>query len=318
MPNEQEILRENISTFRQLLTEAVADKRIVNAINNYQYIYIYYEGDETISKGYRTIRPMRLGLLQSKTTDKDGNPIPNHNGELALRAWQDKGDSDSFKWGDKKGRRRPEHEYWSDRPGWRLFFVDNISEVLPTGLRFVDKNGKVMIPPKYKETDKQIPTAIAYVSISQDKEMMVKGTDSLDQPDMVAQKVDKSAFAGQAKRFQDFFDVTKRGKNITKDNLQGLYDMIRLQKKKSPNNYLVVLDKYGNFRTIHISQKDKLPQKAIIGNLMTLYDKMIRPPASSDTEMKKFVDRTKQNISKNVPVKENIEKFPIVRKTFFK
>lgn len=317
MQSETKILRDNIDTFRHLITESVVDNRLMDAINNYKYVYIYYDGDETISKGYRTIRPMRLGLLQTKTTDKKGNPIENHNGELALRAWQEKGDSDSFKWGDKIGRRRSEHEYWGNKPGWRLFLVNNITEVLPNGQRFVDDDGKVDLPPKYKETDKFIPTAIAHVTIPKEKEMAIDGTDSVNEPDKIAQKVDKSAFASQAKKFRDFHNVTKQNKRITKDTVNGLYDMIRKQKKKSPNDYMVALDKYGNFRTVHVSQKDKYPKEVFVGNLMSLYDKMVRPPISSDIEMRRFVDKTKNNLKSKLP-KDNITNTPIERKSFLK
>ena len=309
MLNESKILINNISNFRQLLTEATTDNRIVDAINNYKYIYIYYEGDDTVQKGYRTIRPFRLGALKSNTEN---------NGQLALRAWQDKGTSDSFKWGDKAGRRRSQHEYWDNVPGWRLFLVNNITEVLPTGLKFVDDNGKVIIPPKYKETDEQIPTAIAMISISQPQVMQTKGIDSLAEPDVIAQKVDKSAFAPQAKRFKDFYNVQAKNKRITKDTLQSLYDMIKRVRHKSPNNYLVVIDKSGNFRTINVTQKDKIPQDIIVGNLMSLYAKMVQPPVAQSTEMKNFVEKTKNELIKNTGAKENIEKNPIERKTFFK
>jgi hypothetical protein len=325
MLNETEILFNNISNFRQLLTEDAADNRIVDAINNYKYLYIYYAGDNTIETGWRTIRPFRLGLLKSNTTGKNGKPIENNNGQLVLRAWQDYGaggaGSDAY-YNPRPGKERA-HDIQTDtdgreKPGWRLFLVHNITQVLPTGKRFVDANGKVMIPPKYKETDKFIPSAVAKISISQPKMVQTKGMDSLNKPDVVAHKVDKSVFEPQAAKFKDFYNVTKKNKNITKDNVRGLYDMIRIQKKKSPNNYLVAIDKNGDFQAIPVSQKDKIPQDVIVGNLMTLYDSMVRPPVAQDAEMKKFVEKTKSALAKNATVKENIEKIPIERKTFFK
>lgn len=317
MLTETKILFNNISNFRQLLTEDAADNRIVDAINNHKYLYIYYNGDTTIETGWRTIRPFRLGLLKSKTTD--------NNGQLALRAWQDYGaggaGSDSYI-NPRPGKERA-HDIHMDtdgreKPGWRLFLVHNITQVLPTGKRFVDANGKVMIPPKYKETDKFIPSAVAKISISQPKMVQTKGMDSLNEPDIVAHKVDKSVFEPQAEKFKDFYNVTKKNKKITKDNVRGLYDMIRIQKKKSPNNYLVAIDKNGDFQAVLVSQKDKIPQDVIVGNLMTLYDSMVRPPVSQDAEMKKFVEKTKNALTKNTTVKENIEKIPVERKTFFK
>ena len=117
MITELKILFENIRHFRQLLTEGVSDKTIVDAINNHEFLYIYYQGETTKETGYRTIRPFVLGT--------------NTSGNLALRAWQDKGRSDSLR-PDAPRIKRKGHEYDVDhdgvtKPAWRLFLVDNIT-----------------------------------------------------------------------------------------------------------------------------------------------------------------------------------------------
>ncbi|MFW6247193.1 MAG: WYL domain-containing protein, partial [bacterium] len=157
MIKEIRYLFENIKKFK-LLNEAVDDKRVVDAIQNHEYIYIYYTGDESNASGYRTVRPYVLG------TTKDGNKV--------LRAWQDKGKSDSFM--GNTSRRRADHEYWNDKdgktvPGWRLFRVDRISSLYPTGKQFNDQDGNVLVPPKYREgaDDQMKGGIISYISTTQ-------------------------------------------------------------------------------------------------------------------------------------------------------
>ena len=72
-----------------VLSEAVAQNRVVAAITNHTVIRIYYSGDKTIRKGYRTIEPYTVGI------SKKGNII--------LRAYQRGGETDSIV------------------PGWKLF-----------------------------------------------------------------------------------------------------------------------------------------------------------------------------------------------------
>jgi hypothetical protein len=149
MISEAKILFENIKHFRQLLTEGVNDKVIVDAINQHKFLYIYYKGETTIETGYRTIRPFVLGV--------------NTGGNLAVRAWQDKGRSDSLRADSPRNRLHHEHEVDTDgviKPGWRLFLVDHITSAIPTGKRFIDAQGNVEIPTGYKENDKDMTGGI--------------------------------------------------------------------------------------------------------------------------------------------------------------
>lgn len=73
------------------------------AINEKKVVTIFYEGDETVSRGARAIEPVVLG-----THSQSGNPV--------VRAWQIQGASDT-----------PDN-----LPGWRLFRVDRITRLKVT------------------------------------------------------------------------------------------------------------------------------------------------------------------------------------------
>lgn len=302
MSDETKILFENIKDFRHLLTEAVSDKSIMNAIENHEWLYIFYRGDNTIETGYRTIRPFVLG-----TVGKDNN--------LALRAWQDKGRSDSLRPDAPRNRLHHEHETDTDgvtKPGWRLFLVDKITSAIPIGRKFNDNNGRVMIPTGYKEHDAQMNNIVAAISAAPEKEIQAKTSG------------ETSAFKTQTSKFQSFYNANKNNRRISKGDVQNLYDVAKKVMKKSPNNYFVVINDKNEFSIKDIRQKNKYPPNSIVGDLSFLYDMYVRKttPVSTDT---KFFDQSKNNALKNatkksnIPLfKENIEKFPIQRKTFFK
>src|SRR5208283_5933525 len=109
MITEVKILFNNIKNLRHLITEGVGENVIVDAINNHEWVYLYYNGDENIPKGYRTIRPYVLG------TSKAGNKV--------LRAWQDN-PKNSYHFNSRPTRKDSQnHDYWTDeegvKPGWR-------------------------------------------------------------------------------------------------------------------------------------------------------------------------------------------------------
>ena len=129
MLSEVKKLFENIKYFRHLITESVGEGDIEKYLQNHEYIYIYYGGDDNNKKGYRTIRPYVLGT--------------NNNGDFLLRAWQDRGKSNSF----SSPNARPEHEFWNEGgkvPGWRMFRLDKIEKVYPTGKKFNNSDGTVV------------------------------------------------------------------------------------------------------------------------------------------------------------------------------
>ena len=95
--------------------------------------------------------------------------------------------------------------------------------------------------------------------------------------------------------------------------------------KKSPDRYLVAIDKKGDFNLVDIAQKDKLPPEAIVGKLTNLYDKLVRTAKTTVPAEQSFIKQQKDSVMKKQPninknstmVKEN-EKNLAQRKTFFK
>ena len=158
MITEGKILFDNIKNIRHLLTEGVGQDAIKTAIENHEWIYIYYNAESEEGKnasGYRTVRPYVLG------TSKAGNVV--------LRGWQDN-PKNSWHFDNRETRDdSKKHDYWSDRegvkPGWRMFRLDRISKVYPIGKKFNDSNGLPMIPPGYHEGgDDGMTSIIASVS----------------------------------------------------------------------------------------------------------------------------------------------------------
>jgi hypothetical protein len=298
MSTEVKILIENIKNFRHynLITEAVDNNDIVDAIQNHEYIYIYYAGDKSIKKGYRTIKPFVLG---------------NHatSGNLVLRAWQDRGKSDSG------AIRKP-------IPMWRLFRVDKIASIYPTGKKFVDKEGKVLIPDSYKDTDEDIPNPIAAVTRTPEKMVQTKGMDSISKPNVVAQKV--SAFDTQTSKWKRFYNANKNNRKATAQDINKLYNIASRVMKTARSRYLVVINDKNEFELVDVINKDKIPPESIVGTLTNLYDTLVKP-IKSEPEKDKFFKQRKEAGMKKEPVikkeqmmKENITNNPIERKTFFK
>ena len=81
--------------------EVATREECTRAISSRNLVSIFYEGDTTINKGWRTIEPVALGM--SKTKSGSGN--------LVIRAWQMEGATDT-----------PENS-----PGWRMFRADRVS-----------------------------------------------------------------------------------------------------------------------------------------------------------------------------------------------
>jgi predicted DNA-binding transcriptional regulator YafY len=98
------------STLRDLICEIASLDDIVNSIKNRKKCVIYYDGDEPGGRGLREIEPVCLG------TSKAGNKV--------LRAWDEEGSSHTAYLGEKP------------LPGWRLFRVDKILSIKPTGETF--------------------------------------------------------------------------------------------------------------------------------------------------------------------------------------
>lgn len=95
------------NTLKGLICEIASVDSVVNAIKNRQKVIVYYDGDEPGGRGIREIEPVCLG------TSKSGNKI--------LRAWDEEGASHTAYKGEQP------------LPGWRIFRLDKILSLKPTG-----------------------------------------------------------------------------------------------------------------------------------------------------------------------------------------
>ena len=308
MSVENNILIENIKIFRTLLTEGVGEGDIIDAIQNHEWVYIYYDGDDNTQMGYRTIRPYVLGTH-------------NTSGKRVLRAWQDN-PRNSFHF--KNGKRGLYHDYWVDdegqKPGWRLFRVDKISKVYPIGKKFHDSEGNVMIPPGYRaDSDKNIDvTSGHFVSRLKQPEInylpsKYQGTPDKTRYDLIQQK------------WNSIRNGDKNRRKITPNDVNKLRHIASNVYKKNRGSFYVVIDNKNNFQLMQIKDKEKqgIPDKAIVGTLTHLYDTMVNPVQSD----KLYRDNLNQIKSKGLgtgeplTMKENEQKnstIPYKKTTFFK
>ena len=90
-----------------LICEIASKEGVVDAIKKRQKVIIYYDGDEPGGRGLRQIEPYCFGI------SKAGNQV--------LRAWDDEGASHTAYKGEQP------------LPGWRLFRLDKILSIKPTG-----------------------------------------------------------------------------------------------------------------------------------------------------------------------------------------
>ena len=305
MQFENKILREGIRLFRKLLNEGVGEQPIIDAIQKHEYLYIYYTGDDSNKMGYRTIRPYVLG------TSKAGN--------LVLRAWQDNPKNSSDFENRPTRRDSFQHDYWTDeqgaKPGWRMFRVDKISKVYPTGKRFHDENNLVMIPTGYHEGgDADMSGIVAYVSTKKEPDFDYKYDkefrgQEVPRGDMRRQKWDSIRRGNKAKR------------KITADDVKKLRDIASNVYKKNRGNLLVVIDDKNNFQLIDIKDKDRerIPDTAIVGSLPNLYDTLVKGTAPADDRFfKDTLNKTQGELNKSVVKETELPTIPFERKTFFK
>jgi predicted DNA-binding transcriptional regulator YafY len=97
-------------TLKGLICEIASVDSIVNAIKNKQKVIVYYDGDEPGGRGLRQIEPVCLGV------SKAGNKV--------LRAWDEDGASHTAYKGEQP------------LPGWRLFRLDKMLSLKPSGENF--------------------------------------------------------------------------------------------------------------------------------------------------------------------------------------
>lgn len=292
MANEFKKIISNIKNIRKLvLNEGVSQNSMADAINNHKVIYINYAGDETIQKGYRTIKPFVVGVHK-----KSGNSV--------VRAWQDAGNSDSYnnvKYHNYANKKRQDHEYHFDhkgrmKPGWRLFRLDKIVSMLPTGEQFNPQNIiNSTHGVNYNPGDKDMSSIVAAIQPTPDKSTQVTGTDSTDKPDVTKTKVDKSSFDTQTPKFQRFFKAGQQNRGTNKEEIQHLYDLNQKYKKRPARKMLVVQNEKGDLVLKPIEQQNNIPSGAVVGNLQDLYQKFV-VPSRKGKEDKSFWEKSKGNL----------------------
>jgi predicted DNA-binding transcriptional regulator YafY len=96
-----------INTIKNLITEAATLEDVLDSIKNRKVVVIYYDGDEPGGRGLREIEPVCIGV------SKANNRI--------IRAW------------DKEGSSHTAYKGEQPLPGWRLFRLDKILSLKPTG-----------------------------------------------------------------------------------------------------------------------------------------------------------------------------------------
>ena len=101
-----------ISAIKSLIIESASIDDIKKSIEQKQVVSIYYDGDEPGGKGLREIEPVALGRSKA--------------GNFVLRAWDRTGASHTAYKGEKP------------LPGWRLFRLDKILSLKPTGENFTE------------------------------------------------------------------------------------------------------------------------------------------------------------------------------------
>lgn len=167
----------------RVLNEWVDRNTVADAIKNKDVVFIYYAGDDTVNKGYRTIEPYVLGRSSA--------------GNLVVRAWQQGGASDS---GANPTRKNDEI------PGWRLFRLDGITQMSKTLRKFdTDPTYLASNRPQYNPKDSQMSQIYIAVQPGTDGDTVVSGNTSITKPDVVAKQQPDNFFKSQTDKFRNFF-----------------------------------------------------------------------------------------------------------------
>ena len=99
-------------SLKGLICELASIDDVVDCIKNKKKCVIYYDGDEPGGRGLRDIELVCLGV------SKAGNKV--------VRAWDNEGSSHTAYKGEQP------------LPGWRLFRLDKILSLKPTGENFTE------------------------------------------------------------------------------------------------------------------------------------------------------------------------------------
>ena len=94
-------------SLKGLLLEVASLQSVQDAINRKQVIIINYDGDDPGGKGIREVEPVALGKSKA--------------GNLVMRGW------------DREGASHTGYKGEQPLPGWRLFRLDKILSLKPSG-----------------------------------------------------------------------------------------------------------------------------------------------------------------------------------------
>lgn len=295
MLKETKILIDNVKNFRNryMINEGISAGDIRKYMEKHQFVYIFYAGDGQNPRGWRTIRPYVLGLSKAK------NPV--------VRAWQDKGKSVSK---DITKLRGNKHDYWVDdldntqKPGWRMFRLDRIEQIYPTGQRFVDGSGNVVFPPEY--------------NFSGDKDMISISFQVTDKKEPEPERdYDPSQLQIMQKRQRKDWSIFQRAdanrREITRDDVINFRKIARDVMKKGIGAFFIAINDRDEFELVDEKNRNKVPERAIVGNLARLHSKHVTDKPEDETFFEKELD-TSLNEVKN----KKIGGFPFNIKSFFK
>lgn len=297
MLKENKILIDNIKYFRNhlMINESISESDIRKYMENHEFVYIFYGGDGQNPRGWRTIRPYVLGVINGKENN------------IGVRAWQDKGRSVSK---DITKLRGNEHDFWYDnldnkqKPGWRMFRLDKIEQIYPTGKKFVDGKGNVIFPPKYNFSgDKDMSSIMFQVTDKKEPDVNVTSNDL-----KVTQKRER-------KDWSVFQNANANRRKITPQEISNFKRIASNILKKKADNLVIAINNRNEFELIDVKNVNKIPKEAVVGSLSRLYDKEVRK--GIDSKADRFHDQ-QRNISLNEIKDNKIRGFPYNINSFFK
>jgi len=298
--NETDLIFENIHDMRMLLTEAASQGDIIDAIKNHKIVYIEYnDPDDPKGSGYRTIEPYLLGV--------------SIHGKPSIRAYQQAGSSWSFSTRKRKifgnpkklGPARREHEYFYDkstvRPGWREFRVDKIVSFTPTGKYFSTAPDKIR--PLYNPNDKGMSSIIAAVQPGNvDMTQIIPSAGTIQQlptgqtGNMAGGPTGGPTGGPEGGAFKNIQQVAFKQKEINKDIIDRLYNLVLYQYKKKSSD-MIVVNRDGDIVLDYEKNRGKYQPGNVLGNLKDLYFNY-NPAKDKTGKAKNFFDNDKKSFFK--------------------
>ena len=282
---------------KQNLNEWVDRNLIKDAIENRRIIQIFYKGDDTQKAGYRTIEPYLLGITNGE----------NKGGNLAVRAWQQAGDTDSGsgivsnRWSARKTN------LWRDNmPGWRLFRLDGIKQAIPLSKKFAEKDN---FRKGYNPNDVQMKSIVVRVNYGDDAPYDEFGTDSIDDPTVTVSK-NAPDFNTQEKAWKKFYQEPETEQDKIKERIKQFATVIRKKRKESLNNYALIKDnelndyKVVSQRAANNNYRGKYPPKDVVGNMDQLYREYVIANKAIDTSLFNIA-RNQVKLANDKKMKEN-------------